>query len=56
MNPAGEQFGLDRLDATLGNCRDSAETLIRTVLRRVDEFADGHPPDDDRTLLVGRVT
>ncbi len=55
-NPAGEQFGESRIDEVLAHCgMDSAE-LTRTLLAAVDEFADGVPAHDDRTLIVLRVT
>ena len=55
-NPAGELFGTGRLDHALENCSLQASALLASVLRSVEEFADGHPADDDRTLIVARVS
>jgi serine phosphatase RsbU (regulator of sigma subunit) len=30
--------------------------LLDSVLRSVEGFANGHPADDDRTLIVARVS
>lgn len=50
-----EMFGVERLDQTLENCALSAQGLIDDVLERLEQFAQGREPDDDRTLLVARV-
>jgi sigma-B regulation protein RsbU (phosphoserine phosphatase) len=55
-NPEGKQFGTDRLDHVLENCSLQASALLEAVLRCVEEFANGHPADDDRTLIVARVS
>jgi sigma-B regulation protein RsbU (phosphoserine phosphatase) len=55
-NLAGEQFGLKRLDETLENCSVNAPDLLRDVLRGIEEFTQGQPVVDDRTLLVAKVT
>lgn len=55
-NPEGTPFGVQRLEAALGNCHDSAENIVAGVLGSLDEFTAGAAADDDRTLLVGRVT
>jgi sigma-B regulation protein RsbU (phosphoserine phosphatase) len=55
-NPSGELFGLDRLDAVLGQCRDRADDLIEAVLAAVDEHTAGAPPSDDRTLVVAKIS
>lgn len=54
-NAVGELFGVERLDAELKNCAVPANTLLESVLRAVDEFAAGHPADDDRTLIAARM-
>lgn len=55
-NAAGEQFGESRVDGVLSKCGlDSAE-LMRNLLTAVDDFADGVPAHDDRTLIVLRAT
>ncbi|HET9251184.1 MAG TPA: PP2C family protein-serine/threonine phosphatase [Candidatus Eisenbacteria bacterium] len=55
-NPAGEQFGDDRLRAALQDASrlDSPETALDTVLLDVQRFASGQPQADDITLLVVR--
>ncbi len=55
-NPEGKLFGTDRLDHTLENCSLQASALLDSVLRSVEEFANGHPAGDDRTLIVARVS
>jgi sigma-B regulation protein RsbU (phosphoserine phosphatase) len=55
QNSAGDQFGIARLDALLENCMLQAKGLLDSVLAAVEEFAAGHPADDDRTLIVARV-
>jgi sigma-B regulation protein RsbU (phosphoserine phosphatase) len=56
-NPEGDMFGEGGLDAAAGACclPDAAATL-RAVLDRLDEFRAGRKLNDDRTLLVARVT
>ncbi len=56
MNPSGRMFGVDRLDSSLENCMLDAGGLIRTVLQSVEAFAEGHPADDDRTILVAKIS
>jgi phosphoserine phosphatase RsbU/P len=55
-NPAGQMFGLDRLDQVLGGCRNSASNVLGLVLAAVDQFAEGRPADDDRTLIIGTIS
>jgi sigma-B regulation protein RsbU (phosphoserine phosphatase) len=55
-NPAGEMFGVARLDRVLEMCPDTASELLQAVLEAVDYFAAGRPADDDRTLLVANVS
>jgi sigma-B regulation protein RsbU (phosphoserine phosphatase) len=55
-DPAGRMFGLDRLDEALYRCQEDAHGLIAAVLGALDRFTAGHPPEDDRTLLVARVS
>jgi serine phosphatase RsbU (regulator of sigma subunit) len=49
-------FGTGRLDKALENCTLEAQSLLDAVLQSVDEFAGGRPSDDDRTLIVARVS
>ncbi len=54
-NPAGEMFGVGRLDRILATCPERAEELLASVLTSLDQFTEGRPPADDRTLLVAKV-
>jgi sigma-B regulation protein RsbU (phosphoserine phosphatase) len=54
-NPRGEMFGTDRLDHELENCSLKADALLDSILRAVETFAEGHPADDDRTIIVARI-
>jgi sigma-B regulation protein RsbU (phosphoserine phosphatase) len=56
FNPAGELFGTERLDDVLNKCSATASSLMDAVLDAVDTFAAGRTADDDRTLVVARVT
>lgn len=55
-NPTGEMFGLHRLDQVLGGCPHVASDLLNTVLHAVEHFTAGRPADDDRTLLVAKIS
>jgi sigma-B regulation protein RsbU (phosphoserine phosphatase) len=54
-NVAGEMFGTERLDRVLENCSVQATGLLDEVLRALDAFTAGHPPEDDRTVVVARI-
>jgi sigma-B regulation protein RsbU (phosphoserine phosphatase) len=54
-NPAGQLFGLGRLDGVLEDCKEDASDLLKAVLRALEEFTAGQPPADDRTLLVAKI-
>jgi sigma-B regulation protein RsbU (phosphoserine phosphatase) len=54
-NPAGQLFGLGRLDGVLEDCKEDASDLLNAVLRALEEFTAGQPPADDRTLLVAKI-
>lgn len=56
QNAAGEQFGESRIDDVLARCGLEAAEIQRRLLTAVDEFAAGHPPHDDRTIIVLRAT
>ncbi len=56
MNPERKMFGMERLDRALENCSLTAEGLIRTVLAAVEEFAEGQPQEDDRTMIVAKIS
>ena len=50
-----EEFGEDRLAATLAELsRDSAKSIIESIIQRVHDFTCGAPPADDITLVVAR--
>lgn len=55
-NPAGEMFGTERLDHVLEDCSLQASALLDSLLHSVEEFTVGHPADDDRTLIVARIS
>jgi sigma-B regulation protein RsbU (phosphoserine phosphatase) len=55
-NPAGEMFGVERLDGVVGVCPLYAEELLKVVLTALDDFTAGLPAADDRTLLVAKIT
>ena len=53
--PSGEQFGEERLLASLERTRGAApREILERVLEDVRTFASGHPPADDVTVLVVR--
>jgi phosphoserine phosphatase RsbU/P len=56
MNPAGELFGPTRLDEAMAACPVGADSLMDMVLEAVEKFTAGRPADDDRTLLVAKVS
>jgi sigma-B regulation protein RsbU (phosphoserine phosphatase) len=55
-DPGGRMFGLDRLDQALYQCQENAQGLITAVLNALNWFTAGQPAEDDRTLLVARVS
>jgi sigma-B regulation protein RsbU (phosphoserine phosphatase) len=55
-SPTNEIFGMERLDGVLETCTIQAKGLLDAVLAAVDQFAAGRAADDDRTLIVGRVS
>ncbi len=53
LSPAGEQFGTERLVATvLENAHKGAEAVRQAVCTRLKEFVAGRKQHDDQTLLV----
>lgn len=53
--PGGEQFGEERLLASLERTRDhSPAAILEALLEDVRAFVSGHPPADDVTVLVVR--
>lgn len=55
-DPAGKQFGLDNLDRVLANCALMASGLVESVVDAVDAFTHQAPPEDDRTVLVAKIS
>jgi sigma-B regulation protein RsbU (phosphoserine phosphatase) len=54
-NPAGEEFGEDRLSGILSELHGSdARALVRSIAGRVEEFTEGFPRHDDVTMLALR--
>ena len=54
-NPAGEQFGTEKLCSILRETDRYPEGLVETVKNVVDEFAQGLPQHDDFTAVALRV-
>lgn len=56
VNPNGdEEFGEERLARVLAGLRgQSAESIIKCVNQKVEEFTAGAPPADDITLVVAK--
>ena len=56
MNEQEEFFGFDRLLETVQEARSmSADSLLREIIDRVNEFAGGAAEHDDLTLIVVSV-
>jgi sigma-B regulation protein RsbU (phosphoserine phosphatase) len=54
-NPAGDEYGLDRLSALLASAHGSdPDDLVAMVLASVNEFAGTEPQGDDVTLMALR--
>jgi sigma-B regulation protein RsbU (phosphoserine phosphatase) len=51
-----DMFGQERLDKVLCYQCGDAKGLIRKVLEAVDQFTGYRAPEDDRTLLVAKVS
>jgi serine phosphatase RsbU (regulator of sigma subunit) len=55
-NPSGDLFGFERLEKILEREAASDSTAIRdAILREVEGFTGGTPPEDDRTLVIVTV-
>ena len=54
VNPAGELFGYDRMDAALAWAPAEAGGVVAEVVSALGRFAGAAKPTDDRTLLVAR--
>jgi sigma-B regulation protein RsbU (phosphoserine phosphatase) len=55
-NMEGKMFGTERLDRVLENCALQASALLEAVLDSVHQFANSRPAEDDRTVIVARVS
>ena len=56
-NASGEEYGLDRLIATVRQSSSlPAETVARLILESAGRFVDGEKPHDDQSILVLRRT
>jgi serine phosphatase RsbU (regulator of sigma subunit) len=56
-NPAGEEFGEERLGALLAEHRgEPAACVIQAVTGAVAAWSAGAPPADDITIVVARKT
>jgi len=55
-NAAGEMFGVKRLDEVLGACRPYVDQLFTAVLEALKSFTGDRPADDDRTMVVAKIT
>jgi sigma-B regulation protein RsbU (phosphoserine phosphatase) len=56
MDQGGVQFGVNRLDDVLSHCGLDAKDIVAGVVDAVDRFTGDQPPEDDRTLLVAKVS
>jgi sigma-B regulation protein RsbU (phosphoserine phosphatase) len=56
FGPGQEQFGVERLDASLRACPRDADDAVDLLAHNLETFTHGAPPHDDRTLLLMRVT
>lgn len=52
-NEAGEMFGYERLIALIDSLADGpAAEIVQAVFETITEFSQGHPQEDDQTILV----
>lgn len=55
-NPAGELYSMVRLKTVVAqHAAADVESLRKSILADLESFAEGHPPEDDATLLVIEV-
>jgi sigma-B regulation protein RsbU (phosphoserine phosphatase) len=50
-DPAGEFYGLERLQAAVRCAPERVEAVGQAILADVRRFASGRPPNDDPTLV-----
>ena len=52
-NPQEMEQGTDRIcDVIRRHCQEPAETISKRIRVATDEFTQGAPPDDDRTIII----
>ena len=52
---AGEEYGVARLEAVVNRHRnEGAESILDAIFQDLNEFSDGAPTEDDRTVIVIR--
>jgi phosphoserine phosphatase RsbU/P len=56
MDANGVQFGVRRLDEHMRRCGLDSKAMIRDTIEAVEQFTGGQPPEDDRTLLIAKVS
>lgn len=54
-NPEGQQYGIDRLAATIASARGTADEIKSAILRDVETFRGTERQDDDITIVVVRI-
>lgn len=54
-SPQGELFGIERLDQLISESELSSQSLIDRVVSQVQQFSEGRPVGDDRTMVVIQV-
>jgi sigma-B regulation protein RsbU (phosphoserine phosphatase) len=57
MNSAGEEYTTARLAEAVMTVRDRpAAEIVRRIVESVDAHRAGHPPNDDTTIVVVKIT
>lgn len=57
LNRSGEIFGYDRARAAFREAAaNSATRIVEMLVAEEERWADGHPPDDDVTFIVLKIT
>ena len=56
FNPQNQMFGAERLDEAIENCALTARGLIEDTLAKLHAFTAGREADDDRTVIVAKIT
>jgi serine phosphatase RsbU (regulator of sigma subunit) len=55
VSPAGEEYGLDRLEAVVrAQAREPLVAIAVAIEAALEAFTDGQPPSDDRTVVMLR--